>query len=90
MPDKEEEEIAHAKVKSTRAYNRNYYHRNKTELPCEFCSKIFVCESSLRRHQKRNVKCNLIRARAELQKEREAKAEKEATRQTKAEEGKET
>jgi hypothetical protein len=77
MTNKEEEEIAHAKVRSTRAYNRNYYHRNKTELPCEICSKIFVCESSLRRHQKRALKCSLIRAKADLQKEREAKAEKE-------------
>lgn len=54
-----------------RAYNRVWYHMHKTNEQCEHCGKTFVNRSSLTRHQRRNLKCNLIRVRKELLQEQQ-------------------
>ena len=50
-----------------RKYHREYYHLNKHECECEHCKTKFTSQSALVRHQRRNQKCALHRARTELE-----------------------
>ena len=51
----------------TRAYNRMYYHEKlKGDFKREHCEKTYSSESARRRHQARSMKCNWIKAMAEL------------------------
>ena len=42
---------------SSREYNREYYHRTKKEVECEFCKKTYAAMSGLVRHQRRSSNC---------------------------------
>ena len=54
-------------IDALRKYHRDYYHANKEELECEHCACKFTSQSALVRHQRRNQKCALLRAKAELE-----------------------
>ena len=54
-------------IDALRKYHRDYYHANKEELECEHCVCKFTSRSALVRHQRRNQKCALLRAKAELE-----------------------
>ena len=60
----EENEIIH----KTRIYNRMYYHRKmKGEFECQNCNKIYSSISALVRHQRRSIRCKLIKTTKELE-----------------------
>ena len=65
-----------ADVHALRKYNREYYHLNKQECECEHCKTKFTSQSALVRHQRRNQKCALLRARIELDMLRNGQVEK--------------
>ena len=54
-------------IDALRKYHREYYHTCKQECECEHCKVKFSSQSALVRHQRRNQKCALIRANAELE-----------------------
>lgn len=54
-------------IDALRKYHREYYHTYKQECECEHCKVKFSSQSALVRHQRRNQKCALIRANAELE-----------------------
>ena len=54
-------------IDALRKYHREYYHTYKQECECEHCEAKFSSQSALVRHQRRNQKCALIRANAELE-----------------------
>jgi hypothetical protein len=54
-------------IDALRKYHREYYHTYKQERECEHCKVKFSSQSALVRHQRRNQKCALIRANAELE-----------------------
>lgn len=56
-----------ADIDALRKYHREYYHANKQEVECEHCKHKFTCQSGYVRHQRRNQKCALLRAQAELE-----------------------
>ena len=56
-----------ADIDALRKYHREYYHLNKQECECEHCKTKFTSQSALVRHQRRNQKCLLQRARTELE-----------------------
>ena len=70
IPDPEDPPVAKRRGRprqcpDTRTYNREYYHRKcKKELTCPFCQKKIWSASSLRKHIRTNLKCELVRARA--------------------------
>jgi hypothetical protein len=55
-----------ADIDALRKYHREYDHVNKQECECEHCKVQFSSQSELVRHQSRNQKCALLRAKAEL------------------------
>ena len=55
-----------ADIDALRKYHRDYYHANKENRECEHCTCKFTSQSALVRHQRRNLKCALLRAKAEL------------------------
>ena len=56
-----------ADIDALRKYHRDYYHANKENRECEHCTCKFTSQSAFVRHQRRNQKCALLRARAELE-----------------------
>jgi len=54
-------------IDALRKHHREYYHTYKQECECEHCKVKFSSQSALVRHQRRNQKCALIRANAELE-----------------------
>jgi hypothetical protein len=54
-------------IDALRKYHREYYHSYKQECECEHCKVKFSSQSALVRHQRKNQKCALIRANAELE-----------------------
>ena len=54
-------------IDALRKYHREYYHTYKQECECEHCKVKFSSQSALVRHQRRNQKCALVRANAELE-----------------------
>ena len=56
-----------ADIDALRKYHREYYRLNKQECECERCNAKFTSQSRLVRHQRRNQKCALQRARTELE-----------------------
>ena len=65
-----------ADIDALRKYYREYYHLNKQECECEHCKTKFTSQSALVRHQRRNQKCALLRARTELEMLRNGQVEK--------------
>ena len=65
-----------ADVDALRKYHREYYRANKQEVECEHCKKTYASQSAYVRHQRRNQKCSLLRAQAELELLRNRQAEK--------------
>jgi len=48
------------KYPTNREYNIRYYHdvlKQQEKKECEYCGNMFVCSSSLHRHQRRSPKC---------------------------------
>ena len=41
----------------SKEYNRDRYHKHKSDIKCQWCSKTYACNSSLVRHHKRSAKC---------------------------------
>ena len=66
-PITEEEEqqeqplIIRKKKKNSKEYNREYYHRTKKEVECQFCGNRYGIVSALMRHQRRSSKCAVQR-----------------------------
>ena len=56
-------EKAQHKLNRTRTCNRDYYHARKQASICEHCKKTYSSVSALRRHQLRNIKCQLLHER---------------------------
>ena len=56
-----------ADIDALRKYHRDYYHANKENRECEHCTCKFTSQSAFVRHQRRNQKCALLCARAELE-----------------------
>ena len=56
-----------ADIDALRKYHRDFYHANKENRECEHCTCKFTSQSAFVRHQRRNQKCALLRARAELE-----------------------
>jgi len=53
--------------RDVRTYNRNYYHeKTKKQLTCEHCGATLSSQSALNRHQERSVKCQLTRAKKQV------------------------
>jgi uncharacterized Zn-finger protein len=53
-----------------REYIRLYYHdviKPKGAKTCQYCNKELACQSSLIKHQKKNIKCRLKKMELELQ-----------------------
>ena len=50
-----------------RKYHREYYHATKQGVECEQCKHTSTSQSANARHQQRNQKCALIRAKKELE-----------------------
>jgi len=70
IPDPEDPPVAKRRGRprqcpDTRTYNREYYHRKcRKELTCPWCKNTVWSASSLRKHIKTNLKCELVRTRA--------------------------
>ena len=56
-------ETVQQKLEHVRKYNRDYYHAHKKASECEHCKKTYSSVSALRRHQVRNIKCQLLHER---------------------------
>ena len=53
-----------------REYIRLYYHdviKPKGAKTCQYCNKVLACQSSLIKHQKKNIKCRLKKMELALQ-----------------------
>ena len=70
IPDPEDPPVAKRRGRprqchDTRTYNREYYHKKcKKELTCPWCKNTVWSASSLRKHIRTNLKCELVRTRA--------------------------
>ena len=64
-----------ADIDALRKYHRDFYHANKKDRECEHCTCKFTSQSAFVRHQRRNQKCALLRAKAELEMLRSGQAE---------------
>ena len=53
-------ETSQQKLNHVRKYNRDYDHAHKKASECEHCKKTYSSVSALRRHQVRNIRCQLI------------------------------
>ena len=56
-------ETSQQKLEHVKKYNRDYYHAHKKASECEHCKKTYSSVSALRRHQVRNIKCQLLHER---------------------------
>jgi hypothetical protein len=56
-----------ADVDALRKYHREYYHATKQGVECEHCKHTYTSQSAYVRHMRRNQKCQLLRATAELE-----------------------
>ena len=56
-----------ADTDALRKYHREYYHATKQGVECEHCKHTYTSQSAYVRHQQRNHKCALIRAKKELE-----------------------
>ena len=56
-------ETSQHKLEHVRKYNRDDYHAHKKASECEHCKKTYASVSALRRHQMRNIKCQLLHER---------------------------
>jgi len=56
-----------ADIAALRKYHREYYHATKQEVECEHCKKKYTSQSAYVRHHRKNQKCALLRAQAELE-----------------------
>ena len=65
-----------ADTDALRKYHREYYHLNKQECECEHCKTKLTSQSALVRHQRRNQKGALLRARIALEMLRNGQVEK--------------
>lgn len=48
------------KYPTNKEYNIRYYHdvlKQQEKKECQYCGNLFVCSSSLHRHQRRSPKC---------------------------------
>ena len=54
-------------IDALRKYHREYYHATKQGIECEHCKHTYTSQSAYVRHQRRNQKCALIRAKKELE-----------------------
>ena len=48
------------KYPTNKEYNNRYYHdvlKQQEKKECQYCGNLFVCSSSLHRHQRRSPKC---------------------------------
>ena len=54
-------------IDALRKYHREYYHSTKQGVECERCKHAFTSQIAYARHQRRNQKCALLRAQAELE-----------------------
>ena len=63
-------------IDALRKYHREYYRLNKQECEREHCKAKFTSQSALVRHQRRNQKCALLRARTDLEMLRNGQVEK--------------
>ena len=64
-------EISDVKIvrapRDARTYNQNYYHEKiKKQLTCEHCGATLSRQLALNRHQERSVKCQLTRAKKQV------------------------
>ena len=55
------------KLNRTRKYNRDYFHAHKQASICEHCKKSYSSVSALRRHQLRNIRCQLLHKRKTIE-----------------------
>jgi hypothetical protein len=53
-------------------YSRDYYHRTKQDVQCEFCQKILCHPARLKLHQKKAKKCMMLRENMSLKEALEA------------------
>jgi len=74
MTETDTEDISDAMIKlknqieHRRKYQREYYHaHSKKPSSCEFCEKIFSSKSALIRHKSKNMKCEMLRIKVELE-----------------------
>ena len=51
------EEPKQKKKQMSKEYMRTYYHKHKTEIACPYCQKAYTCNSSLKKHQARSLRC---------------------------------
>ena len=65
-----------ADVDALGKYRREYYHATKQGVECEHCKHTYTSQSAYVRHQRRNQKCLLIRAKKELEMLRIGQVEK--------------
>ena len=56
-------ENAQNKLEHTNKHNRDYYHAHNQAVVCNECKKTYSSVSALRRHQRRNNKCQLMHER---------------------------
>ena len=56
-----------ADIDALRKYHREYYHATKEGVECEHCEHTYTSQSAYVRHVRRNQKCQLLRATAELE-----------------------
>ena len=49
----------------SKEYNREWYHKHKTDIKCPWCSKTYACKSSLTRHHNRSTKCFVAKIKKE-------------------------
>ena len=61
-------ETSQQKLEHVKQYNRDYYHAHKKASECEHCKKTYSSVSALRRHQVRNIKCQLVHERNTIEK----------------------
>ena len=61
-------ETSQQKLEHVKKYNRDYYHAHKKASECEHCKKTYSSVNALRRHQLRNIKCQLVPERNTIEK----------------------
>ena len=63
-------------IDALRKYHREYYHTTKQGVEREHCKQAYTSQGAYVRHQRRNQKCALLRAQAELEMLRNGQAAK--------------
>ena len=49
----------------SKEYNREWYHKHKTDIKCQWCSKTYACKSSLTRLHNRSTTCFVAKIKQE-------------------------